>query len=505
MNTAPARATAAFVFLLVGGFLPAQYALFRMLQVSSVPIEMPNSGGERTGDVDSDGDMDVLRAGGAYQPTAVYRNDGTGHLTRDQSNGLPQIVMAGAYFIDVDGDTDLDIYVSRTEADGWTPAQDRLFLNDGRGIFTDVTTTHLPALLDQGGGIVPCDVDRDGDLDLIKFEVYADTTVRMNDGLGHFTMGQTLPCQVQNWDAVVGDLDGDGDMDLVRSLYDGACELFWNDGSGQFHLDQAGALQTGPYDNTYRLVLFDMDCDGDLDLLMPGYLSRVTPGGPGPNVQLFENTGGRFVDRTSSNLPPISPNQVIHDGCAIDVDGDGDLDLVLANGGTERRLLLCNDGTGHFVDDSVAGFEATVEPRIRVLPADMDGDGDTDLLLGGTDGTFVFFNTTRQLYADLPVCLASVHRVDIYGTPGDLAVLLLGHNFVRQILPPFGTIFLPPGSLAMLAVQTIPASRRASTGIVIPPIPQLVGIPLVLQALTGPANNPSQLRLTNAWKGVIEP
>src|SRR6185295_5704178 len=123
------------------------------------------------GDVDGDGDLDAIIAN--VGPEQLLLNNGSGVFT-DASTQLPPPVgifdniSADARFADIDGDGDLDVLVSNENPfPGGLGAQNRVFVNDGSGHFTDQTATRLPAAIDQTAAMLTGDVNGEGDLEIV--------------------------------------------------------------------------------------------------------------------------------------------------------------------------------------------------------------------------------------------------------------------------------------------------------------------------------------------------
>lgn len=318
------------------------------------------------GDVDGDGDLDAIVAGVLGEDLLL--NDGAGGFTRANGQIPPPIVIpplnkfdisADARFADVDGDDDLDILLANENP--FNPSttggdQNRLWVNDGTGRFTDDTAARLPARADQTGAIVAGDLDDDGDLDLVVLNRGQDFVLINADGLGHF-VDQTATRLPVTTDTSRGghlaDVDDDGDLDLlVGNSRNEPAAYYANDGLGRFSVRDLGHVP-GTGETIAGLVVVDLDDDGDLDVYLPNAGAFLAGHGflGGPDRYFRNNGRGKFKERTDKHFgtPPSDPTTAAAFG---DVDDDGDLDLVTGGsgpGGDER--LFVNDAHDHGNDD----------------------------------------------------------------------------------------------------------------------------------------------------------
>ena len=248
----------------------------------------------------------------------------------------------------------------------------QVWFNDGHGNFEDsgqrLENTVLSATL--------ADVDADGDLDALTANVIGVSTVWLNDGMGVFSdSGQRLaPRGTFAFD--VGDVDGDGDLDayLARGLESPTDVLYLNDGHGTF-TDSGQKLDTS-YTTAVRLA--DLDGDEDLDAFI---VNGDEPNGVSQPSRVYLNDGtGKFTD-SGQRIGRAMSNSVE----LADLDGDGDLDAILANGARifgraieQPNEVWMNDGSGVFTLGQGLGNAASY----KVDLADIDNDGDVDAFVG---------------------------------------------------------------------------------------------------------------------------
>ncbi len=348
-------------------------------------------------DVDGDGDLDVVFAnGGGYtsaqppQILRVYINSGSGVFVDETASrtGSAAAIARDVEFGDVDGDGDDDMVVA---TDFLT--QPRLLINTGGGFFADQTATRLPAMPLGSAHATLGDVDNDGDLDLCfahatpsRFGV-GPTQLWINNGTGLFA-DQTAarlpnsPCN-QPMDALFFDADTDGDLDiLIGARASSGSKLFLNNGTGVF----VNASPTLPATSAscYSFDAADYDNDGDHDLLGVNTL----PGSA--RESLWQNNGqGQFTDVTGTALPTASnPSVDDNDSKFLDIDNDGNLDFVIASLGATERIVR-NQGNGTFALVTGA-ITAVADSSLDVEVGDLNGDGRLDMVTSqGESGTFI--------------------------------------------------------------------------------------------------------------------
>lgn len=454
-------------------------------------------------DIDADGDLDICFANGqgysslgALLKPRIYINNGTGVFTDQTDTRVAGITgcFRSAEFGDIEGDGDLDLLLGQDYA-----RQTMLLVNNGAGVFTNETTGRLPAMNNSTARATFGDVDGDGDLDIAllnsgatRFSTTGQPRLYMNDGTGRFTDGTStrIPTGAiaQQMDALFLDADGDFDLDLfiaTRATTPNQSRLWINNGSGVF-------ASTGnfPNDNTaYAYDAGDIDNDGDLDLI------GVNAGTS--NTELLANNANGLGTSWTNVSSSISPNPTVDDNDSkfFDIDNDGDYDLVIAVlGGTKR--IYRNNGTGAFTQISNI-ITAATDSSLDVKVADFNGDKRYDIVTGqGESGSFqnrIYMNNgpqdtlppvivrTEQVNPGTVVGAAHPVRVELrdaytshmgfhpqsvalrYGTGGTLtssvAMKLTGNSLWRGVIPP-----QIPGSIVSYSVRAVDFSANQSDG-----------------------------------------
>jgi hypothetical protein len=331
-------------------------------------------------------------AGPAF--TDVTAGSGAGEIVRKHLERIPDWWLSGLHLIDLDGDGDLDLLLGGHGQPAAAGA------NDGHGHFTAVDpkpdiprgVKHEDEIPYPGGEVrLPCDFDEDGRIDLF---------CSWHDGGGAMYLNAGAAGPPPRWAfrrgallgdnraVAVADLDGDGRADLLLDA-GRAPEILLRPGKGDGTFGSEARRIPGALPESGAIPV-DIDGDGDLDLLV----SRRGYNPPGRRILLNDGAGG-FTDATAAaGLDPEGGS--IHG--AGDLDGDGSPDLVCVEG--RDIALYLNDGKGRFTrkPEAVQGLDGLRRrPQSAnwggAVVTDLDNDGIPDILVNGRHFLYVLRGT----------------------------------------------------------------------------------------------------------------
>lgn len=381
--------------LALAGLASAQYAYLEQPGLVTGPTVMTE--GCILVDVDGDSDLDVVFANGyvlsssgsAIQPTILINriNQSLG-LVDETAARLPTLAIKATLAIafDVDGDGDKDLVFS---CNG--PSQQRLYVNNGAGVFTDESVARLGTLNLAVAGCAYGDVDQDGDLDLFCNDELTNGQLKLflNNGLGFFTnvtATHVAPAPKTNQqDVVVCDIDNDWDLDVINIGKSSGQQIFFNDGTGHF-LTVTTALLPAGTGLTYEAEAADLDHDGDLDLTMLSVNSLTDT--------VIRNNLVPSGTLTFTSLPSAltgGNGDDDNEWVFVDANNDGWLDLVNGSLQSSGEKLYLNNGAFTFARQTgAAGFSPVIDSTLDVAVGDVNGDGVFDMVTAqGESGSFV--------------------------------------------------------------------------------------------------------------------
>ncbi len=295
------------------------------------------------GDIDGDGDLDLYAPVNGTGNAALFINDGSGVFTDEAADRLPvqPFGVGSTRMGDLDDDGDLDILIADTGSSGEVV----VYLNDGDGTF-EVLADAIP--FDAGpdlNDIDLFDVDRDFDLDLMTNAHFGDNRIWINDGSGTFTDSDFSSSGGLHYGPGICDVDGDGDLDVwIDNQGPNYTERLWvNDGSGGFTDVTVAQVSGNPGSDDNGIVCADVDHDGDMDAVV------VALGTP---ERLLVNDGsGMFTYQPDAFDGPTDSSLWAEMG---DLNGDDRLDIATGQGESGSFLNRVHFGSSAVQVDTAA-------------------------------------------------------------------------------------------------------------------------------------------------------
>lgn len=275
-------------------------------------------------------------------------------------------------------------------------------------------------------------------------------------------------------DIALADYDGDGDLDAALAVEGAVNRLYLNDGQGRFAWRE-GAFGERPHD-TEHVRAADFDRDGHMDVIFVAEDDQVH--------QLFLGQGdGRFAD-ASDRLPAMSEGNGLAVG---DVNGDDLPDVVIGNTGMQgdgqggqggRNFLWLNDPRrpGWFQDATTTHLPAAVNKSQGVALADVDGDSDLDIVVATetpstrlliNDGKGHFVEASDRLQQVTPLETREVHILDANADKRpDILLFNLTSNAGKWERDPQTRLLIQDGSGRFIdeTAQRLPTNRFSSWG-----------------------------------------
>ena len=287
---------------------------------------------------------------------------------------------------DVSGDGNLDLAVANQSSHNVT-----ILLGDGSGGFSPAAGSPVPVGTNPVS-IAAGYVDGDSRLDLVVVNATSnDATILLGNGSGGFSQaaGSPVAAGASPRSVVAGNWDGDGKLDLaVANRFSDFVTILQGNGSGGFSPMTGSPVAVGT--NPYSIATGDADADGELDLVVANYGSN--------SVTILQGDGsGGFSEPAGS---PVAVGTNPECVAVADLNGDGRLDVAVANAGSSNVTILLRNDSGGFSATAQSPLSVGANPEF-VAVADMNGDGTPDLnvangsannvtiLLGNGSGGFI--------------------------------------------------------------------------------------------------------------------
>ncbi|WP_178988169.1 T9SS type A sorting domain-containing protein [Winogradskyella schleiferi] len=400
-------------------------------------------------DIDGDGDLDLVSSSHADDKIAWYENtNGLGDFSNGQN--IISNTTDGArdvFAVDMDGDNDKDVLVSSRLEETTGDYQLIWYENDGTGTFIQehIFETTSNSIL----RINYADVDDDGDMDVISGEDNSVLKLYNNNGDGTFEIpiifsetGFSYLSGLQ-----VADVDGDNDIDVLASYI--SDEVIWheNDGSG----DLSGKhIIIEELSSSSALFVADIDGDNDNDVL---FSNRNAD-----EVGYFLNTDGlgTFGPKVITSEIPQSPRSIY----SLDIDDDGDMDMITNSNEGQKFIWFPNDGDANFGEPvEITSFIGDIS---HITSADLNNDGKIDLITSSYDDDQVAWFKNLGAFTNT---ISGVVRLDADANGCDMSdaslenLLVVADNGTNS----FSTFTQADGSFVLQANQESYVTSLTST------------------------------------------
>ncbi|MGB5741214.1 MAG: DUF4347 domain-containing protein, partial [Sedimenticolaceae bacterium] len=340
---------------------------FTQADVIAGDVFFRHDGGEAAPSYDvsvSDGTTNV----GPQAAAIVFTNVNDGPV--NNLTGLPQSIASSSadgatavFAADLDSDGDIDLVSS-----SWTDDRVAWYQNDGTGSFTEFT---IATGVSGARHVFVADIDGDTHLDVIASDYENDTvTWYRNNGAATPTFAANTVTNTADgaWSSFAIDMDGDGDTDILSaSIWDDKIAWYENDGAPTPGFTEH--VITTNADGARTVVAGDLDGDGDIDVASASYIDDT--------IAWYQSDGAAtpgFTEHVVSTGALGAMSITIGD-----VDADGNQDLITASYADGKIAWFENDGavTPTFSENVISTSAAGARD---VFVADMDGDGDLDVL-----------------------------------------------------------------------------------------------------------------------------
>jgi hypothetical protein len=413
------------------------------------------------GDVNGDGWPDIYVTN--YGANVLYRNNGDGSfadITETAGVGDPKWSI-GATFFDADGDGDQDLYVGNYIEASWEEilaaersrawrgkvlvmdgprglpeSENTFYLNNGDGTFRDATEISGMKVGGMGFsmGVVSLDFDFDGDLDVYVANDSTANRLYRNRGDATFEEVATWTGCAYNADGSaqgsmgvgVGDYDGNGWLDLVVTNFAHDYYALYRNLNGELFQDDAFVARVAVPSYVplgWAPLFLDVDHDRDQDLFLAnGHIYPQVDEDPSlgerykQRNQLLLNDQGLFEEVSDRAGDPFAIEESSRGGAWIDLENDGDLDIVVSNQDARPTLMEnVSSPVGHWVQVSlaqgaIARFESQGEMQVRqaVSGGSYASDNDPRLHVGLGDAVVVdrlevtWLRARRQVFVKIP-------------------------------------------------------------------------------------------------------
>jgi len=357
---------------------PGTIALDAEPTVNRVDSSFPGITSLYACDMDGDGDIDLLGASIQTAQIAWWENtDGAGkswtrHTIDSTFTGASCVTAA-----DFDGDGDMDVAgASKTQ---FGP-RDIVWWSNDDGVGGSWTATTVAGSFDGAHSVCACDMDGDGDQDILGASAYNDEVAWFEnpDSVSGDWAEHSVDSSLDGaWSAEAADIDGDGDLDVIGTGYYADEVVLWTDDDGTGTSWTRTDMASG-FDGAYFVCGADVDGNGSMDVLGVSAL--------GGEVGWWDLRGTTWMPHTVQD----GLDGAVSAACG-DMDSDGDNDVVAAAASADLVRWWENQSGDWIQHDLATGFDGPMSAGL----ADIDGDGELDAFYGAMNAGVIEWSDRR--------------------------------------------------------------------------------------------------------------
>lgn len=424
--------------LLIITFIGSQAVFGQFLEINYLEANARVPRNIQIGDMDGDGDNDIISAHWSHGRIGFHENLGEGQFLAPRLIDDLSSVVSYIQIVDVDEDGVLDVVVAH-----YGSYRVIWYKNNGDGTFTEPEL--LIFSISNLEEVRVVDIDADGDMDVVTGRAGGSSGISWHEKIGDLYYEHGVASNY--WHLELADLNGDGLLDIIGSG-ETIDEVAWFENLGGDFSE--GNIISVSLDGPTSVHAADINGDGLIDVVVTSKDDN--------KVAWFENLG----DETFGSENTVTSGAVgAQHSCSADIDGDGDLDIVVAAKVGDEYLWYENLADGTLFTEHLISTE---DDAYYVTAGDLNGDGNIDIAMNSNNGDMLIswsenlgteLDTPKRITSRMKV-VTSLDANDLDGD-GDIDIIASAEEYYKVAW------FENLGDNNFNIVDTIPANHSASS------------------------------------------